>query len=142
MTVSRSRSGMILFVVVAMLGLFAVVSIVFYYYAAQENMVARVSLEEHNNTRPDPDALLAYALRMLVFDEAGNGPFQSAIAMHSLLRNMFGSEGLEPFCGTGRFHGPDYDYFAPGSGNWYDRYYAVCYVSNNNPNRRYNPTYD
>ena len=129
------RRGMILFVVVAMLALFAVVSVAFYYYATQESTTSRIFLDSQNRTRPDPDALLAYALRMLIFDEAGDGPFKSHIATHSLLRNLFGSEGLEPFSGTGRLHGRDYSYYS--SSYYYDTYYATCYV-----NRSYDPAYD
>lgn len=131
---SKTRRGMVLFIVVAMLALFAVVSVAFYYYATQESMASRLTLDAQQRLRPDPDALFAYVLRQLVFDEAGNGPFKSHMATHSLLRNLFGSEGLEPFSGTGRLHGRDYSYY---SSSYYDTYYATCYV-----NRSYDPARD
>ncbi len=131
---SKTRRGMVLFIVVAMLALFAVVSVAFYYYATQESMASRLTLDAQQRLRPDPDALFAYALRQLVFDEPGNGPFKSHMATHSLLRNLFGSEGLEPFSGTGRLHGRDYSYY---SSSYYDTYYATCYV-----NRSYDPARD
>jgi hypothetical protein len=133
---SKTRRGMVLFIVVAMLALFAVVSVAFYYYATQESMASRLTLDAQQRLRPDPDALFAYALRQLVFDEPGNGPFKSHMATHSLLRNLFGSEGLEPFSGTGRLHGQDYDYYGSPT-IWYDHYYATCYF-----NRSYNPAQD
>jgi hypothetical protein len=133
---SRTRRGMVLFIVVAMLALFAVVSVAFYYYATQESMASRLTLDAQQRLRPDPDALFAYALRQLVFDEPGNGPFKSHMATHSLLRNLFGSEGLEPFSGTGRLHGQDYSYYGSPT-IWYDHYYATCYF-----NRSYNPAQD
>lgn len=131
------RRGMILFVVVAMLALLAVVSFAFYYYASQEALTSRLALDNQQRTRPDPDALLAYALRQLVFDERPTGPFTSQMAMYSLLRNLFGSEGLEPFSGTGRFHGPDFSYYPNPPGTSYDRYYAICYW-----NRQHQPDMD
>ena len=145
---SKTRRGMVLFIVVAMLALFAVVSVAFYYYATQESMASRLTLDAQQRLRPDPDALFAYALRQLVFDEPGNGPFKSHMATHSLLRNLFGSEGLEPFSGTGRLHGQDYSYFPsppypPGS-YYYDPYYAACYIDPNVPriSRIYDPARD
>jgi hypothetical protein len=62
------------------------------------------------------------------------------MATHSLLRNLFGSEGLEPFSGTGRLHGRDYSYFPSPPyppGTYYDPYYAACYI-----NRSYVPARD
>jgi hypothetical protein len=144
----KTRRGMVLFIVVAMLALFAVVSVAFYYYATQESMASRLTLDAQQRLRPDPDALFAYALRQLVFDEPGNGPFKSHMATHSLLRNLFGSEGLEPFSGTGRLHGQDYSYFPsppypPGS-YYYDPYYAACYIDPNvrGISRTYDPARD
>ena len=134
---SKTRRGMVLFIVVAMLALFAVVSVAFYYYATQESLASRLSLDAQQRLRPDPDALFAYALRTLVFDEPRdspfegphNGPFKSHIATHSLLRNLFGSEGLEPFSGTGRLHGLDYTYNYPNPNSYYDTYFAACYIN-------------
>jgi len=63
--VQTSRRGLILFVVVAMLALFAVVAVAFFYYAGQEQLLTHVAMENQNRTRPDPDALMVYALRWL-----------------------------------------------------------------------------
>jgi hypothetical protein len=97
---SKTRRGMVLFIVVAMLALFAVVSVAFYYYATQESMASRLTLDAQQRLRPDPDALFAYALRTLVFGTTDpNNPPQSIspFVKYSLLRNLFGDQGSDPF---------------------------------------------
>jgi hypothetical protein len=97
---SKTRRGMVLFIVVAMLALFAVVSVAFYYYATQESMASRLTLDAQQRLRPDPDALFAYALRQLVFGTTDpNNPPQSIspFVKYSLLRNLFGDQGSDPF---------------------------------------------
>jgi hypothetical protein len=94
--VSKNRSGMVLFIVVAMLALFAVVSVAFYYYATQESMASRLTLDAQQRLRPDPDALFAYALRQLVFGTSDNTSI-SPFVKYSLLRNLFGDQGSDPF---------------------------------------------
>jgi hypothetical protein len=93
---SKARRGMVLFIVVAMLALFAVVSVAFYYYATQESMASRLTLDAQQRLRPDPDALFAYALRQLVFGTSDNTSI-SPFVKYSLLRNLFGDQGSDPF---------------------------------------------
>jgi hypothetical protein len=72
--VSKNRSGMVLFIVVAMLALFAVVSVAFYYYALQQLTASRLALDSlrqddsANVFSPSyADALLQFMLQQLLF---------------------------------------------------------------------------
>ncbi|MFN4259211.1 MAG: hypothetical protein ACK4RK_07920 [Gemmataceae bacterium] len=109
-TYSRAQSqrrGVILVVVMAMLTLFAIIGLTFVYYAESEAAASRIFRDGEAPDRGDvdPDLLLSYFLNQLIFDcrnDTQGGGMDSAMRGYGLLRNMFSSQNLPAYCGTGR----------------------------------------
>jgi hypothetical protein len=116
---SNKRKGLALLLVITMLGLFAVVALSFVYYAEAEASSSTLSSLANNKTVPDsdPEMLLAYYLRQLLYDSDDNR--YSAMLGHSLARTMWGSKNGGTYNGIGRLHytnatvGGGDDYYYP-----------------------------
>ncbi len=105
----RSRQGVILLVVLALLTLFSVIGLSFVLYANAQSTSARLAGEAQTLGRPDVESelLLAYFLGQLIYDvpDDESGVY-SALRGHSLARSMFGYNDAVPndvpYNGTGR----------------------------------------
>ncbi len=84
---TRARRGIVLVLVLAMLGLLALIGVTFATFSGQ----ARINA--HNFTQsviqPQDDELMDFALQQLITD---TGDLRSAIRGHSLARDMFGND--------------------------------------------------
>jgi len=91
-----SRRGVLLLVVLSLLVLFAMIAVSFVIIASQQEKAAK-AVAKLNQTGKDPQELLDGAMYQLLRDvrepTAGTNP-TSAIAYHSLLRDMYGNDGL------------------------------------------------
>lgn len=103
------RRGVVLVLILAMLGLLALIGVSFATLAGQAHSGARKVVEAMN--APTSDAMMDYALSQLINDTANP---MSAIRGHSLLRDMYGNDGklngyldaLPPSGGPLRFVSP------------------------------------
>lgn len=82
-----TRRGVVLILVLGMLGLMALIGIMFASYSGQAEINARNYALSRN--APDPANLLDFALAQLINDT--NNP-QSALRGHSLTRDMYGND--------------------------------------------------
>jgi hypothetical protein len=97
---ARSRRGVVLLVVLALLTLFAVVAVTFVFFSEQEAVSAQLHKESEIRFRPDPDLPFVYFLSQLVF---GTENRNSTLRMQDLLTNMYGPpDSNTPFNGLGR----------------------------------------
>lgn len=118
----RSRHGVILMVVVAMLALFAVIGVSFVLYSDSAARSARIQRETESQDKAniDPELLLSYFLGQLIYDVDDVSGIYSGIRGHSLARNMYGADSIidnfnnqpvvlqrdntNAYGGTGRLH--------------------------------------
>lgn len=116
---NQERRAVILMVVVALLGLFALVGVTFVLYADAEAAAARVYREAENQANAGSgsgigvtaEAALAFFLGQLIYDVQDNplGAL-SGVRGHSLARTMYGYNSLTPtlnvtpYNGTSRLH--------------------------------------
>jgi hypothetical protein len=85
----RRRRGVVLVLILAMLGLLAVVGVTFATFSGQAQVGARYFSQSIAD--PDSDQLMDFALDQLINDT--NNP-ASAIRGHSLKRDMYGNDGI------------------------------------------------
>ena len=83
-----ARRGIVLVLVLAMLGLLALIGITFATYSGQAKINARNYAQSLN--RPQDDELMDFALSQLITD---TGDVRSVIRGHSLARDMYGNDG-------------------------------------------------
>lgn len=111
---TRSRAGVILLVVVALLTLFALVGLSFVLVAEAQGEAARLGRETQVTAQPDvnPETLLSFFLTQLLYDVKDEGQgLDSSLRGHSLARSLFGlnddpgAQNDRPYGGTGRLHG-------------------------------------
>lgn len=99
----RNRSGSTLLVVIALMGMLALLGLMFFTFASQENESAKHYLEsaKHiNDPELGPDVYFDWALRQIIRG-AERGEVQSALGAHlSLLANAYGSDA-HPHSGKG-----------------------------------------
>jgi hypothetical protein len=139
----RTRRGMILLVVLAMLTLFAVVGLSFVFYANSEATSSRVFREAGVIRLPEVDPELAFAmfLSQLIYDVNDDQVgVDSALRGHSLVRLMYGhnqntaSNNNVPFNGVGRLHEPISFKGFPQPVDGYDLVNYQCFSdANGNP---------
>ncbi len=84
----RQRRGIVLVLVLAMMGLLAVIGVTFATLSAQAKINARNFAQ--SVMQPQDDELMDYALQQLITD---TGDIRSAIRGHSLARDMYGNDG-------------------------------------------------
>ena len=84
---TRVRRGIVLVLVLAMLGLLALIGVTFATFSGQARINARNFMQ--SVLRPQADELLDFALLQLITD---TGDPRSAIRGHSLARDMFGND--------------------------------------------------
>src|SRR6185312_13123255 len=84
---TRARRGIVLVLVLAMLGLLALIGVTFATFSGQARTNAR--LYAQSVIRPQDDELMDFALQQLITDTADP---RSAIRGHSLERDMFGND--------------------------------------------------
>lgn len=80
----RRRRGVVLILILAMLGLLALIGVTFATFSGQAKLGARYAAEAVNN--PNPDQFIDFALNQLINDSSNP---KSAIRGHSLLRDMY-----------------------------------------------------
>jgi hypothetical protein len=86
---TRARRGIVLVLVLAMLGLLALIGVTFATFSGQARINAR--LYAQSVIRPQDDELMDFALQQLITDTADP---RSAIRGHSIGRDMFGSDAF------------------------------------------------
>ena len=103
----RQRRGIVLVLVLAVLGLMAVIGITFATFSGQSRISARNFAQSVN--QPQRDELMDYALAQLISDTAD---IRSSIRGHSMARDMYGNDAVFNGYLTQR---PDGAYTAPNS---------------------------
>ncbi|MBX6316577.1 MAG: hypothetical protein IRY99_27230, partial [Isosphaeraceae bacterium] len=88
-TPSRRRRGVVLVLILAMLGLLAVIGVTFATFTSQAQVGARFYAQAQYN--PDPEQVFDYALSQLINDT--NNPV-SFIRGHSIKRDMYGNDAV------------------------------------------------
>ena len=84
---TRVRRGIVLVLVLAMLGLLALIGVTFATFSGQARINARNFAQ--SVIQPQDDELMDFALQQLITD---TGDLRSAIRGHSLARDMFGND--------------------------------------------------
>src|SRR5262249_55488760 len=108
------RRAAVLMVVLVLLALFTAVGLAFVYYAHSHAPPPARFPEAPSPTRPhvEPQLLLAYFLRQLLYHPDDAPGLYSALRGHSLARTMYGwndddpDGNATPYHGTGRLHEP------------------------------------
>lgn len=103
----RRRRGIVLVLILAMLGLMAVIGFTFATFSGQSRISARNFAQ--SVIQPQRDELMDYALAQLISDTAD---VRSAIRGHSLARDMYGNDAFRNGYLTQR---PDGAYMAPNN---------------------------
>lgn len=85
-----TRRGVVLVVVLAMLGLLAVIGVTFATYSNQ-SLIASRRFVSNTKANVDPDSLLNYALEQLINDTNNR---LSSLRGHSLKRDMYGNDSV------------------------------------------------
>ena len=123
----RGRRGIVLVLILAVLGLMAVIGITFATFSGQSRISARNFAQSVN--QPQRDELMDYALAQLISDTAD---IRSAIRGHSLARDMYGNDtyldasgNSHPLVGGYLASRPDGAYVAPHN----DPYFYVTAVA-------------
>ena len=86
---TRARRGIVLVLVLAMLGLLALIGVTFATFSGQARINARNFAQ--SVIQPQDDELMDFALQQLITD---TGDLRSAIRGHSLARDMFGNDAF------------------------------------------------
>ncbi len=84
---ARKRRGVVLILILAMLGLLALIGVTFATFSGQAQVGARYAAQAVNNT--SPDQFIDFGLDQLINDSSNP---KSAIRGHSLLRDMYGRD--------------------------------------------------
>lgn len=87
---SSGRRGVVLIVVLAMLGLLAVIGVTFATYSNQAQIASRRFIA-NTKANVDPDSMLNYALEQLINDSNNR---LSSLRGHSLKRDMYGNDSV------------------------------------------------
>lgn len=86
----RERRGVVLVVVIAMLGLLAVIGVTFATYSNQAQIASR-RLVANTKANVDPESLMDYAIEQLINDTNNR---LSSLRGHSLKRDMYGNDSV------------------------------------------------